>query len=111
MHRGTIKKGLNDLDNHDNVVTHLEPNILEYEVKWLLGRSTTNKASGGDGIPAELFQVLKHGTIKLLYSICQQIWKTQQFPQDWKRSAFIPTAKKGCQKNVQNTIHLHYFAC
>ena len=102
------KNGLNNWDNHNGVVTHLEPNILECEVKWVLGSITTNKASGSDGIPAELFQILKDGTIKLLYSTCKQIWKTQHLPQDWKRSVFIPTAKKDCQ-NVQTTIHLHSF--
>ena len=76
------KKGLNDLDNHDGVVTHLEPDILECEVKWALGNITMNKASGGDGIPVELFQILKDDAVKVLYSICQQIWKTQQWPQD-----------------------------
>ena len=78
------KKDLHDLDNHDGVITH--PNILEYEVKWTLGSITTNKASGGDGIPVGLFQILKDDTVKVLHSKCQQIWKTQQWPQDWKRS-------------------------
>ena len=78
-----------DPDNHDGVITHLEPNILECELKWALGSITTNKASGGNGIPVELFQVLKIDTVKVLHSICQQIWKTQQWPQDWKRSVFI----------------------
>ena len=76
------KKNPNDLDNHDGVVTHLEPDILEYEVKWTLGSIITNKANGGDGIPAELFQILKDDAVKVLHSICQQIWKTQQWPQD-----------------------------
>ena len=79
------KKGLKDLDNHDGMITHLEPDILECEVKWALESITTNKASGGDGIPVELFQILKDDAVKLLQSICQQIWKTQQWPQDWKR--------------------------
>ena len=79
------KNGLNGLDNHNGVVTHLEPDILEYEVKWALGRITMNKASGGDGIPVELFQILKDDAVKMLHSVCQQIWKTQQWPQDWKR--------------------------
>ena len=96
------KKGLNDLDNHDGVITHLDPDILECEVKWPLGRITTNKASGGDGIPAELFQILKDDAVKVLHSICQQIWKTQQWPQDWKRSVFTPIPKtcnaKGCSR-------------
>ena len=88
------KNGLNGLDNHNGVVTHLEPDILEYEVKWALGRITMNKASGGDGIPVELFQILKDDAVKMLHSVCQQIWKTQQWPQDWKRSVFIPISKK-----------------
>ena len=80
------KKGLNDSDNHDGVITHLEPDILECEVKWALGSITMNKASGGDEIPAELFQILKDGAVKVLCAMCQQIWKTPQWPQDWKRS-------------------------
>ena len=80
------------------MITHLEPDILESEVKWALESITKNKASGGDGIPAELFQILKDDAVKLLHSICQQIWKTQQWPQDWKRSAFIPIPKKGNAK-------------
>ena len=90
------------LDNHDGVITHLEPDILEYEVKWALGSITTNKASGGDGIPVELFQVLKDDGVKELHSIYQQIWKTQQWPQDWKRSVFIPIPKKGNAKECSN---------
>ena len=96
------KKDLHDPDNHDGVITHLEPDILEYEVKWALGNITTNKASGGDGIPVELFQILKSDAVKVLYSICQQIWKTQQWPQDWKRSIFIPISKKGNAKECSN---------
>ena len=96
------KKGLNDLDNHDGVVTHLEPDILECEVKWALGSITTNKASGGDGIPAELFKILKDDAVKVLHSICQKIWKTQRWPQDWKRSVFIPIPKKGNAKECSN---------
>ena len=92
------KKDLNDPDNHDGVITHLEPDILECEVKWALGSITTNKVSGGDGIPLELFQILKDNAVKVLHSICQQIWKTQQCPQDWKRSVFIPSPKKGNAK-------------
>jgi len=84
------KKDLIDLDNHDGVITYLEPVILEYEVKWAVGSITRKKASGGDGIPAELFQILKDDSVKVLHSICQQIWKTQQWPWDWKRSVFIP---------------------
>ena len=89
------KKDLHDPDNHDGVITHLEPDILECEVKWALGSITRNKASGSDGITVELFQILKDDAVKVLHSICQQIWKTQQWPQDWKRSVFIPIPKKG----------------
>ena len=89
------KKDLHDQDNHDGVITDLEPDILECGVKWALESITTNKASGGDGIPVDLFQILKDDAVKVLHSICQQIWKTQQWPQDWKRSVFIPTPKKG----------------
>ena len=89
------KNDLHNQDNHDGVITHLEPHILEYEVKWALGSMTTNKASGGDGIRVELFQILKDDAVKVLHSICQQIWKTQQWPQDWKRWVFIPIPKKG----------------
>ena len=96
------KKDLNDSDNHDGVITHLEPDILECEVKWALGSITINKASGGDGISAELFQILKDDALKVLHSICQQIWKTQQWPQDWKRSVFIPILKKGNAKKCPN---------
>ena len=96
------KKDLNDSDNYDGVITHLESDILECEVKWTLGSITTNKASGGDGIPAEVFQTLKHDAIRVLHSICQQIWKTQQRPQDWKRSVFIPVPKKGNVKECSN---------
>ena len=114
------KKHLHEPDNHDGVITHLEPDILESEVKWALGRITTNKAnggdgipvelgrittnkaSGGDGIPVELFQILKDDAVKVLHSICQQIWKTQQWPQDWKRSVFIPIPMKGSAKECSN---------
>ena len=89
------KKYLHDSHNHDGVISHLEPDILECKVKWALGSITTNKASGGGGIPAELFQILKDDAVKVLHSTCQQIWKTQQWPQDWKRSVFIPIPKKG----------------
>ena len=92
------KKDLHDQDNHDGVITDLEPDILEHEVKWALESITTNKVSGGDGIPAELFQILKDDAVNVLYSICQQIWKTQQWPQDWKRLVFIPIPKKGNAK-------------
>ena len=92
------KKDLHNLDNHDGVITHLEPDILECEVKWALGSITMNKASGGDGIPVELFQILKDYAVKVLHLICQQIRKTQHWPQDWKRSVFIPIPKKGNAK-------------
>ena len=92
------QKSLNDPDNHDGMVTHLEPDLLEYEVKWVLGSITMNKAGGVDGIPAELFQILKDDAVKVLHSICQLIWKTQQWPQDWKRSVFIPIPKKANAK-------------
>ena len=88
------KKELHDQDNHDDMITDLEPDILECEVKWALGSITMNKASGSDGIPVELFQILKDDSVKVLHSICQQIWKTQQWPQDWKRSVFIPIPTK-----------------
>ena len=96
------KKSLNDRDNHDGVVIHLEPDILECEVKWALGSISVSKASGGDGIPVELFQILKDDAVKGLHSICQQIWKTQQWPKDWKRSVFIPIPKKGNAKERSN---------
>ena len=96
------KKALHNQDNHDGVITHLEPDILECEVKWVLESITTIKASGGDGIPGELFQILKDDAVKVLHSTCQQIWKTQQWPQDWKRSVFIPIPKKGNTKECSN---------
>ena len=92
------KKHLHDPNNHDGVITHLEPDILESEIKWALGSITTNKASGGDGSPVELFQLLKNNAVKVLQAICQQIWKIQQWLQDWKRSVFIPIPKKGNTK-------------
>ena len=95
------KKYLHNPDNHDGVITHLEPDILECEVKWAL-ESITTKASAGDGTPVELFQILKDDAVKVLYSICQQIWKTQQWPQDWKRSVFIPIPNKGNAKECSN---------
>ena len=95
------KKDLNDPDNHDGMLTYLELNVLECEVKWALGSITTNKASGGDGIPVELFQILKDDAVKV-HSICQQIWKTQQWPQDWKRAVFISVPKKGNAKECSN---------
>ena len=104
------KKDLHVQDNHDGVITHLEPDILECEVKWALGSITMHKASGGDGIPVELLQILKDGAVKVLHSKHQQIWKTQQWPQDWKRSVFIPIPKKRqCQrmlKLLHNRTHL-----
>ena len=96
------KKDLHDSDNHDGVITHVEPDILECEVKWALGSNTMNKASGCDGIPVELFQILKDDAVKVLHSICQEIWKTQQWPQDWKRSVLIPIKKKSNDKECSN---------
>ena len=96
------KKELHNPDNHDGVITHLEPDILECEVKWALESITTNKATGGDEIPVELFQILKDDAVKVLHSICQQIWKTQRWSQDWKRSIFIPIPKKGNAKECSN---------
>ena len=101
------KKDLHDPYNHNDMITHLEPDILKSEVKRALESITMNKASGGDGISAKLFQVLKDDALKVLHSICQQIWKTQQWPQDWKRSVFIPIPKKGNAKNAQTTAQLH----
>ena len=98
IHEELYKKDLNDPDDHDGVITHLEPVILECKVKWALGSITTNKASGGDGIPPEL----KDDAVTVMQSICQQIWKTQQWPQDWKRSVFIPIPKKGNAKECSN---------
>ena len=96
------KKDLHNPDNYDGVITHLEPDILECEVKWALESITTNKANGGDGIPVELFQILKDDAVKVLHSMCQKIRKTQQWPQDWKRSVFIPIPKKGNAKESSN---------
>ena len=103
------KKDLHNPDNHNDGITHLEPDILECEVKWALGSITTNKATGGNGIPAELFQILKDDAVKVLHSICQQIWKTQQWPQDWKRSVFIPIPKKGNAKECSHCCEIHSF--
>ena len=102
------KKGLNDQDNHNGMITHLKLDILEWGVNWALGSITMNKASGGDGIPVKQLQILKDYAVKVLQSICQQIWKTQQWPQDWKRSVFIPLPKKGNAKENSNyrTIEL-----
>ena len=101
------KKDLHDPDNHHGVITHLEPDILECEVMWALGSITMNKASGGDGIPVELFQILKDDAVKMLHSICQQIWKTQQWSQDWKRSVSFQSQRKAMPKNAQTTAQLH----
>ena len=101
------KKDLHDPDNHDGVITHLEPDILECEVKWALGSITKNKATGGDGIPVDLFQILKDDAVKVLHSICQQIWKTQKWPQDWKRSVSFQSQRKAMLKNAQTTAQLH----
>ena len=101
------KKDLHNPDNHDEVITNLEPDILECEVKWALESITTNKASGGDGIPIELFQILKDDAVKVLHSICQQIWKTQQWPQDWKGQFSFQFQRKAMPKNAQTTAHLH----
>ena len=97
-----FRKDPHDPDNHNGVITHLEADIVDCEVKWALGSITMNKASGGDGIPVDLFQILKDDVVKVLHSICQQIWKTQQWPQDWKRSVFIPIPKKGNAKACSN---------
>ena len=96
------KKDLHDPDNHDGLITHLEPDVLEGEVKWALESITMNKASGGDGIPVELLQILKDDAVKVLHSVCQQIWETQQWPHNWKRSIFIPVPKKGNIKECSN---------
>ena len=101
------KKDLHDPDNHDDVITHLEPDILKCEVKWALGSITMNKASGGDGIPVELFQIVKDDAVKVLHSICQQIWKTQQWPQDWKGPFSFQSQRKAMPKNAQTTAQLH----
>ena len=100
------EKDLHDPDNHNCLITHLQPDILECEVKWALGSITTNKASGGDEIPVKLFQILKDDAVKVLRSVCQQIWKTQHWPKDWKRSVFIPVQRKAMPKNVQTTTQL-----
>ena len=109
IHRRTTQKiffytwrSSSDPDNHDGIITYLEPDILECEVKRALGRITTKKASGGDGFPVKLFQILKEDAVKVLHSICQQFWNTQQWPQDWKRSLFIPIPKKGNAKECSN---------
>ena len=109
IYRRTIQKDLHDPDDHDAVITHLEPDILEGEVKWNLGSIVMNKVSGGDGIPAELFQILKDDAVIVLHSICQQIWKTQQWPQDWKRSVSFQFQRRAMQrmfKLLHNCTHL-----
>ena len=111
IYRRTVQKNLNDPDNHNDKIPHLETDILECEVKWALGSITMNKASGGDGIPVELFQILKDDAVKVPHSICPQIWKTQQRPQDWKRSIFIPIPKKGNAKecsNYRTVVHISH---
>ena len=100
------KKDLHDPDNHNGVITHLQQDILECEVKWCLESIAMNKVSGGDGIPVELFEILKNDAVKVLHSICQQIWKTQQWPQDWKRFSF-QSQRKAIPKNAQTTAQLH----
>ena len=106
------KKEFHDPDNHDDVIAHLEPDILECEVKWALESITMNKASGGDGIPVELFQIVKDDAVKALHSICQQIWKSQQWPQDWKRSIFIPIPKeRQCQRMFKLSHNCTHFTC
>ena len=104
------KKELHDPNNYDGVITHLEPDILECDVKWALESITMNKVSGGDEIPADLFQVLKDDAIKMLHSVCQKIWKTQQWPQDWKRSVFIPIPKKGNAKECSNYLTVAFIS-
>ena len=106
-HRELYKKYLHDPDNHEDVISNLEPDILECEVKWALESITTNKASGGDGIPVELFQILKDDAVKMLHLICQQIWKTQQWPQDWKGQFSFQFQRKAMPKNTQSTAQLH----
>ena len=101
------KKDFHNPDNHNGVITHLEPDILECEMKWALGSITTNKASGGDGIPVELFQILKDDAVKVLNSICQEIWKTQQWPQDWKSQFSFQSQRQIIPKNAQTTAQLH----
>ena len=109
--KALYKKDLHDPDNHDGMISHLRPDILECEVKWALESISMNKASEGDGIPVELFQILKDVAVKVLHSICQQIWKTQQWPQDWKRSVFIQSQRKAMPKNAQTTTQLHSSTC
>ena len=111
IHRRTVQKDLHDPDNHDGVITHLEPDILECDVKWALESITTNKARGCDGIPVELFQILKDDAVKVLHSICQQIWETHQWPQDWKSLVFISIPKKGNDKECSNYHTIAFISC
>ena len=112
IHRRTVQKDLHNQDNHDGMITHLEPDILECEVKWALESITTNKANGGDGIPVKLFHILKDDAVKVLYSICQQIWKTQQWPRDWKMSVFTPIPKKRqCQRMLKLPLNCTHLTC
>ena len=108
--KNCTKKDLHNPDNSHGVITHLEPDLLECKVKWVLGSITANKASGGDGIPVDLFQILKDDAVKVLHSICQQLWKTQQWPQDWKKSVFIPILKKGNVKECSNYCTISLFS-
>ena len=105
------KKDLHHQDNHDGMITYLEPDILECEVKWALENITMNKASGGDGIPVELFQILKDDAVKVMHSICQQIWKTQLWPQDWKMSVSFQSQRKAMPKNVQTMHNCTHLTC
>ena len=107
IHREVYKKDLHDPDNHDGVITHLKPDILDCEVKWALGSITMNKSSRSYGIPSELFQILKDDAVKVLHSICQQIWKTQQWPEYWKSQFSFQSQRKAMPKNVQTTTQLH----
>ena len=107
IHKKLYKKDLHDQDNHMTKITHLEPDILECEVKWALENITRNKVSGGDGIPVELFQILKDGAVKVLHSICQQVWKTQQWPQDWKSQFSFQSQRKAMPKNAFPDNHLY----
>ena len=111
IHRRTVKKDLHNPDNHDGVITHLEPDILEYEVKWALESITMNKASGGDGIPVELFQILEDDAVKMLHSIYQQIWKTQQWPQEWKRSVHSNLKERQCQRMLKLAHYCTHLTC
>ena len=111
IHRRTVKKDLHDPDNHDGVITDLEPDILECEVKWALESITTSKASGGDGIPVELFQILKDDAVKELHSMCQQVWKIQQWPQDWKKLFSFQSRRKAMQRMFKLLNYCTHFTC